>query len=254
MKFKSKSIMVAVLVGVLMFSSTSFAGRVLKIGMQGQDVRVLQNKLVKAGCYDYNVTGYFGEKTKKAVEDFQKLKGIAIDGIVGNATKKCLGMDTIGYYSNTWFKGGNKVFAVGKVARVYDIDTGRSFNIKRTFGVNHADCETLTKEDTRIMKEIFGGNWNWNRRAVILTVDGIKIPASIAGRPHAGLDNQPARAYVKGRSGGFGYGMNLDTIKGNGMDGHFDVHLLGSRTHASNRVEPKHQAMVNKAIRVLEQN
>ena len=258
MKLKSKRAMLAILAGVCMFNSTSFAGRILKLGVQGQDVKILQNKLKEEKCYDYSTTGYFGEKTKKAVEDFQKSKGISVDGIVGNETKKYLGMDEsesgCGYYSNTWFGGGNKVFSIGKVAKVYDIDTGKSFNIKRTFGVNHADCETLTKEDTRVMKEVFGGSWNWNRRAVILTVDGIKIPASIAGMPHAGLDSRPARAYVSGRSGGFGYGKNLDTIKGNGMNGHFCVHLLGSRTHATSKVEPKHQAMVRKAIKVLKQN
>lgn len=257
MKFRSKGFIMATVVGIglMTFSGTSFAARVLKVGMSGQDVRELQQKLTEANCYNYSITGYFGEKTKKAVEDFQKSKGIGVDGIVGNVTKKHLGINEVDTYcKKTWFGGANKVFAIGKIANVYDIETGKSFKVKRTFGVNHADCETLTKEDTRIMKEIFGGKWNWNRRAVILTVDGIKIPASIAGMPHAGLDSAPARAYVANRSGGYGRGKNLDTIKGNGMDGHFCIHLLGSKTHASSRVEPKHQAMVKKAIRVLEQS
>ena len=261
MKYRSKKIFLAVLVGLglLVCKTPSFAERVLKMGMSGYDVEILQTKLAEAKCYDYAVTGYFGKITKKAVEDFQRSKGIGVDGIVGKDTKKHLGMDVNTYsnntyYKGTWFGGGNKVFSIGKVARVYDIDTGRSFNIKRTFGVNHADCETLTKEDSRIMKEIFGGCWTWNRRAVILTVDGIKIPASMIGMPHAGLDSAPALSYVHGRSGGFGSGTNLDSIKGNGINGHFCVHLLGSRTHAGNKLEPQHQAMVKKATMFLEKN
>ena len=50
--------------------------------------------------------------------------------------------------------------------------TGRTFNIKRTYGYNHADCETLTANDTKIMLEIYGGGWSWERRPIILTVNG----------------------------------------------------------------------------------
>jgi hypothetical protein len=39
-------------------------------------------------------------------------------------------------------------------------------------GANHSDTETLTTQDTQIMKDIFGGYWNWNRRPFILEVDG----------------------------------------------------------------------------------
>lgn len=264
MKVKSRKIMLAVVVvflQVMMLSSPALAARLMKKGMSGQDVRTLQSNLAALGHYNYKVTGYFGDITQRAVKDFQRKHGLVADGIVGNATRNSI-QASLGvapsaptggdYCKKAWFEGGNKVFAIGKVATVYDIDTGRTFRVKRTFGVNHADCETLTSDDTRIMKEIYGGNWSWNRRAVILDVDGIKIPASMAGMPHAGVNNKPARTYVTNRSGGFGRGVNLDTIKGNGMDGHFDIHLLNSRTHCTNRVEPRHQSMVRKAIDTLE--
>ncbi|MPN47989.1 hypothetical protein SDC9_195593 [bioreactor metagenome] len=97
------------------------------------------------------------------------------------------------------------------------------------------------------MKEVWGGNWNWARRAVIVETDGRKIAASISGMPHAGLDSKPANVTVSGRSEGYGKGVNLDTIKGNGQDGHFDVHFLNSRTHGTNRVNAAHQQMVKVA-------
>ncbi len=146
-----------------------------------------------------------------------------------------------------WFGLGENIFSIGTKATVYDIDTGLSFNIVRSFGYNHADCETLTAEDTATLKKIFGGNWSWDRRAVVLTIGTRKIAASIAGMPHAGVDSKPLNAIVPGRSGDYGTGENLDSIKGNNMDGHFDVHLYGSKTHVNNSVDNAHQKMVLKA-------
>ena len=262
MKFGSKKIVMALVLAteVLMFSKVGLAQQVLRTGMSGQAVVALQKDLKRLGHFSCSVTGYFGEKTQAAVRDFQRTNGLTVDGIVGKNTINIIQSvlknssslaANDAYYTKSWFEGGNKVFDIGKVANVYDIDTGKSFNVKRTFGYNHADCETLTKEDTRIMKEIYGGNWSWERRAIILTVDGVKIPASMAGMPHAGVDSAPSCAYVSWRSGGFGPGQNLDSIKGNGMDGHFDIHLLNSRTHCSNSINPAHQKMIQKAFRTL---
>ena len=109
-----------------------------------------------------------------------------------------------------------------------DVETGKQFYVKRTYGTNHADSETLTKEDTAIMKSLYNNRWSWERRSIVVEVDGFKIPASMAGMPHGS-----------------------DFIKGNNMDGHFDVHFLLSKTHKSNRVEPKHQKAVQSASEFL---
>lgn len=145
-----------------------------------------------------------------------------------------------------WWTSANKVFARGSNAKVIDVRTGKSFYIKRTYGGNHADCETLTKEDTKIMKEIWGG-FNWSRRPVIVEINGRLLAASMAGMPHAGLDNKPTNATVSGRSEGYGRGTNLDAVKNNGMDGHFDVHFKNSRTHGTNKVDPAHQKAIKEA-------
>lgn len=146
-----------------------------------------------------------------------------------------------------WWTQANKVFALGSTAKVIDVRTGKSFNIKRTYGANHADSETLTKKDTAIMKEIWGGSFNWSRRPVIVEIDGRRLAASMAGMPHAGLDNKPTNALVNGRSEGYGRGVNLDAVKNNNMNGHFDVHFLNSRTHGTNRVDPAHQKAIKEA-------
>lgn len=148
-----------------------------------------------------------------------------------------------------WWTQANKVFARGTTAKVIDVRTGKSFYIKRTYGGNHADCEALTKEDTEMIKEIWGG-FSWSRRPILVEVNGRYLAASMSGMPHAGLDGKPANITVSGRSEGYGRGVNLDTVKGNGMNGHFDVHFKNSRTHGTNRVDPAHQKAIKEAAAV----
>lgn len=142
-----------------------------------------------------------------------------------------------------WWKEANSDFPRGAVAVVTDLKTGKSFKVKRTYGTNHADCEAMTLEDTNIIKSIWGG-FSWDRRPVIVKINGLRIAASMTAMPHAGVDSKPANATVSNRSGGFGRGVNLDAVKENGMDGHFDIHFLNSRRHNDNQRDPQHQANV----------
>jgi len=155
-----------------------------------------------------------------------------------------------------WFSEVQYLFPRDSDATVIDIDTGKSFRIRRTFGRHHADIEPLTKEDSRIIKEVWGGTWNWQRRAVIVKPDvgGHVIAGSMTGYPHAGLDRYPALINVDNRSGGFGTGQNLDVIKGNGVDGHFDIHFLNSRTHGTNVMQQEHQNVVQRAAVYISEN
>ncbi len=114
-------------------------------------------------------------------------------------------------------------FAMYCRAKIIDVKTAKSFEVQRRGGSYHADCQPLTRNDTRIMKEIYG-EWSWDRRAVIVVVGGKRIAASMSGMPHgAGL------------------------IKDNDFNGHFCVHFWGSKVHASRRVDPEHQNRVLEA-------
>lgn len=143
-----------------------------------------------------------------------------------------------------WFTQGNYVFPIGSVGKFIDIQTGKYFFAKRTMGASHADVETLSFKDTQIMKEIFGGSFSWERRPFILEVNGRRIAVSVSGMPHAGIDGVPYNQNVANRSGGYGYGPNLDTIV-NGMDGHFDVYTLNSLRHKDGQIDPQHQLAVS---------
>lgn len=119
----------------------------------------------------------------------------------------------------------NDIFPIGSNATLQDFETGSEFRIHHLFGTNHADCEPLTAEDSYIMKQLFGGEWSWERRAAIIWLDGQPVACSMAGMPH---------------------GTSQD-IYGNDFDGMFDLHFLNSRTHGTDRVDPDHQAMVRRA-------
>jgi peptidoglycan hydrolase-like protein with peptidoglycan-binding domain len=242
-------------------------GSVLKFGMRGDSVYTLQKNLKNLGYMTVAPTGYYGELTEAAVKKLQKQHGCTVDGIAGRNTfsliDKLIGEkgsaasrgkpDSDGYMM-PWFGKAENFFKIGKTAEVIDIETGLSFEIKRTYGYNHADCETLTADDTKIMKEIYGGEWSWNRRAVIVTVDGVNIAASMAGMPHAGLDRYAKNKRISSRSGGYGAGSNLDAVKDNNMDGVFDLHFYKSKTHGTNRVDENHQKAVKKAAEWAENN
>ena len=68
-------------------------GRVLTLGMSGDDVRALQQALaVRPDIYPEGlITGYYGTLTERAVKQFQKL-----EGIVGSGTPETTGYGQVG--------------------------------------------------------------------------------------------------------------------------------------------------------------
>jgi peptidoglycan hydrolase-like protein with peptidoglycan-binding domain len=63
-------------------SSQHLGGRTLKKGMKGQDVRVLQDFLTRAG-FATPIAGVFGPQTLDNVKRFERAHGLTVDGIVG---------------------------------------------------------------------------------------------------------------------------------------------------------------------------
>ena len=242
-------------------------GTVLKPGMRHPEVTELQQDLAKLGYFNTAATGYYGSVTKSAVLQFQKAQGLTADGVAGVRTiGKITGLlqaKTVvsrGGVARTetpaagniqllsWYDEVERIYGIGDVATVIDVATGLKMQVKRTFGGNHADVETLTAEDTAILKKAAGGSWNWTRRPVIVEVGGYRIAGSMTAMPHAGRDDQPAVVVVDNRSGGYGRGQNLDAVKGNEMDGQFDIHFLNSRTHSTNKVDSQHQDAIRRAF------
>lgn len=111
---------------------------------------------------------------------------------------------------------------------IMDVGTGKRFHAQRRAGSRHADVQPITKQDTKIMKEIYNGEWGWKRRAIIVMSEGRWIAASMHGMPH-------------------GAG-SLD----NNFPGHFCVHFYGSTTHLTGKMDLSHKLMIYKAAGKLE--
>lgn len=65
--------------------------RVLKRGMSGGDVKLVQERLNALGFDCGEADGILGPKTERAIRSFQATKNLTVDGIVGEKTCKALG-------------------------------------------------------------------------------------------------------------------------------------------------------------------
>lgn len=121
------------------------------------------------------------------------------------------------------WSSGSKLLKKGKYAYIYDIKSGLTIKIKRMGGHNHFDVEPATKADTAKLKSL-GGGYSWDSRPVILSAGGKFVAAAINTMPHG-----------------------EQTLKNNGYNGQFCMHLLGSKTHGSGKVNEEHQKSIKKA-------
>lgn len=330
---KLVAILLVVVSMALMITSApvvSAATPVLKVGMEGDDVLDLQQKLKALGYFDTECTGYFGAVTEAAVMAFQAEYNLSADGVVGNDTYRLLAsltadsfietleivqgiytraeileiqqllydlgflsVEPTGYYGeitidaarryqkkynltvdgivgrNTlssmrkivasrndptgsmyiydWWSEAQYIFGIGDRAVVTDVATGIKFTVMRTYGSNHADVETVSASDTAKFRSCYGGRDSWERRAIVVVVNGTTMAASMNGYAHAGSDSAKDGAWVSWRSGDYGAGINLDRIKGNNLNGVFCIHFKNSTTHGTGLVCKLHQACIKQA-------
>jgi len=73
------------------------SSNVLQKGDEGEDVRILQERLRIAGFFTGNSTGIYGPITEEAVKRFQDAYNLAPDGVVGSATLAKLPALGLGY-------------------------------------------------------------------------------------------------------------------------------------------------------------
>lgn len=96
---------------------------VLKLGSKGNEVKALQEKL------NLKADGIFGPLTEEAVKDFQRSKGLEVDGIVGNNTLSKLNLSVN--------KRNIKELIVHCSAtpegKDYSVDTIRQWHLQRGF-------------------------------------------------------------------------------------------------------------------------
>lgn len=125
-----------------------------------------------------------------------------------------------------WYNGGSHVLKKGSYGTIYDIDTGIKLRIKRMGGHNHADVEPATTTDTAKLLKVAGGEFSWKSHAVILKAGGKYVASAINTLPHGD-----------------------QTLHDNNYDGQFCLHMTGSKTHGSGKVNSEHQKSIERAYK-----
>lgn len=237
---------------------------VYKNGDSSPDVKVLQQALASEVTFDFDeFTNYYGDITEDAVKEFQAKYELEADGVCGSGTIKKL--KELGLVSNNliasrsakrsgkygeylkWSQVKN-MYSRGKTdLLVEDFYTGSKFYVRASYGSVHIDVEPLTRKDSEIVRQLWGGKYGWARRPVLVYMNNRVIAASLNGMPHAGREDTAEGVTVSNRSGGFGRGYNYDRIKGNGISGHLCLHFRGSHLHKNDKSDPQHQHCVRVA-------
>lgn len=94
---KRRNICLVVLALMLALGSFAFtrtqadAANIIK-GDTKENIRIVQQRLKELGFYKISVDGIWGPKTLAGVKNFQRSRGLVVDGIVGSRTEKALGV------------------------------------------------------------------------------------------------------------------------------------------------------------------
>lgn len=78
--------------GIGSAGASSSSSTVLRNGSRGDLVKEVQQRLKNWGYYNSSVDGVFGAGTEAAVRAFQQANGLTVDGVVGSATLRALGI------------------------------------------------------------------------------------------------------------------------------------------------------------------
>ena len=133
--------------------STVVNGSILKKGSRGPAVKEIQQKLTSLGFNTKGTDGVFGSNTDQAVRQFQKARGLTVDGIVGNSTRNALGTTTTtkptspstssSLNQSGILKKGSKGAAVTELQRLL---TEKGYNTKGIDGVFGSNTDQAVRQ------------------------------------------------------------------------------------------------------------
>jgi len=124
-----------------------------------------------------------------------------------------------------WFKDDvPTLIPRGAQFTIKDVETGRIFQAVRFGGRNHMDTEPFSKEDSEIIKRIYGGKFNWDYRPILILYEGHVYAACMNSMPHSDAK-----------------------VQDNDYAGHFCVHFKDSMLHEEWVVSEPIQKLVEKA-------
>lgn len=92
MRKKSFKLLAMVMSIIFLLHSPAYA--LSKRGSTGNEVRLIQQRLIQWGYMTGSVDGIYGAKTEAAVKRFQQNNGLTPDGIAGSATLEKMGISS----------------------------------------------------------------------------------------------------------------------------------------------------------------
>jgi hypothetical protein len=230
---------------LLLLPTTARAGNemLLKTGSSGLDVYQLQQRLLDLDYFSFKSTGSYGGMTRSAVMRFQEVNNIMADGTAGEETLRLLfsaaalrnpirqeveipigpaAQGTPSQYGTTLsWNEVSQLLKVGDTCKIIDLNTGKTFHLRRSGGTNHAEMEPVSSADGSALLDVFGGEANWSKRPVIAVIGSSNCAASLQGMPHG-----------------------EDTVSGNNAEGGCCLYFSGSRSDILNLADVEHNANI----------
>lgn len=217
----------------------------------GENVVRIQLRLRELGYLNFKPTGNFRGMSVSAVRQYQQVQlkddgtSMIADGTVGEETKTLLfrpsatraaipasvsipfgpsaGSDTTQQTPgklSSWSTIKEQLVK-GMSYAVTDYNTNQSFNVVFTGGENHAEVECATPLDTATFLSVFGGEFNYSKRAVTVMISGTRVAASLQGQAHG-----------------------EDTVAANEMGGHACLFFDGSLSHVGSLPDTEHTKQI----------
>lgn len=210
---------------IAVFSNNLAFAENLKIGSKGAEVKKMQNALISRG---YNVgrfqaDGIFGKSTRDAVIKFQRDNRLQPDGIVGPATKRALGLNSVRSLRlgdsgadvkqlqlSLMFKGYLRQGSIDGNYGKETFEAVKSFQKNNNLNVDGiagpATREKLSSPNVvhahgGVMRDL-GQGWKWR----------LDKPSCGAGIPHVHVKDKKGNRHSEGVDGSPSHGGNLDDV------------------------------------------
>lgn len=216
----------------------------------GEAVVRVQLRLRELGYFNFKPTGNFQSMSVESTIKFQQMQvdengqGIMADGSIGAQTMNILfsraakradiaanipigpnldGTPTVTGELLQW-SSVKEMLKEGLSYTVTDYNTATTFSLKYMGGENHAEMECASAEDTAKLLSVFGEEFNFSKRSVVVSIDGKNVAASLQGWPHG-----------------------EDGVSQNDMSGHLCMFFDGSLSHVGMLPDVEHIKLVYKA-------
>lgn len=252
----------------------------VRMGMNSEDVRVLQDMLNTAGFAVGERDGVFGPATLRAVKSFQLRQGLTADGVVGATTWSRLQLevakartrsyvvrpgDTLSDIASRFEMSVRDLARMNGIADPSSIMAGRELRIPpaasrgagplaEVLGWEAArglfsGIATVTDVRTGLSFRVKRRGGHFHADAEPLTATDAATMKKVCGGKWS-WERRPIIVQVGAREiaasmNGMPHGG--ESVRGNGFSGHFCIHFAGSKLHATGKVDPEHQSCVREA-------